>query len=38
MMHSGNAGGNGHNITAGTNTTAAVMLALITAGRNTSRV
>jgi hypothetical protein len=26
MMHSGNAGGNGQNITAGTNTTAAVML------------
>ena len=37
-MHSGNAGGNGHNITAGTNTMAVVMLPLITNGGNTSRV
>ena len=37
-MHSDNAGGNGQNITAKTNTTATVTLPLITAGGNTSRV
>jgi hypothetical protein len=37
-MHSGNAGGNGQNITAGTNTTAAVTLPLITTGGSTDRV
>ena len=37
-MHSGNAGGNGQNITARTNTTAAVMLALITTGGHTDHV
>jgi hypothetical protein len=37
-MHSGNTGGNGQNITAGTNTMAAVMLPLITAGGSTDRV
>jgi hypothetical protein len=38
MTHSGNAGGNGQNITARTNTTATVTLPLITAGGNTDRV
>ena len=37
-MHSDNSGGNGQNITAGTNTMAAAMLPLITAGANTDRV
>jgi hypothetical protein len=37
-MHSGNAGGNGQNITAGTNTTTVVTMPLITAGGNTDRV
>jgi hypothetical protein len=37
-MHSGNAGGNGQNITARTNTMAAVTLPLITAGGNTDCV
>ena len=37
-MHSDNAGGNGQNITAKTNTTAVVTLPLITAGRSTDRV
>jgi hypothetical protein len=38
MMHSGNAGGNKQNITAGTNTTAAVTLALITVRGSTDRM
>jgi hypothetical protein len=38
MMHSGNTDGNGQNITAGTNTTAAVTLPLITAGGSTDRM
>jgi hypothetical protein len=37
-MHSGNVDGNGQNITARTNTTAAVTLSLITTGGNTDRV
>ena len=37
-MHSGNADSSGQNITAGTNTTAAVMLPLITIGGGTSHV
>ena len=37
-MHSGNAGGNGQNITAGTNTAAAVMLPLITAEGHIDRL
>jgi hypothetical protein len=35
MMHSGNTGGNGQNITIGTNTTVAVTLPLITTGEST---
>jgi hypothetical protein len=38
MTHSCNTGGNGQNITAGTNTTSTVMLPLITAGGSTDRV
>jgi hypothetical protein len=38
MMHNGNIGGNGQNITAGTNTTAAATLPLITARANIDRV
>jgi hypothetical protein len=38
MMHSGNADGNGQNITAETNTTAAVTLPLITARGSTNRM
>jgi hypothetical protein len=38
MTHSGNASSNGQNITAGTNTMAAVTLPLITVGGNTDRV
>ena len=37
-MHNGNVGGNGQNITAGTNTTAPATLPLIIAGANTDRV
>jgi hypothetical protein len=37
-MHSGNAGGNGQNITAGTNTTAAVTLPLIIARGSPDRM
>ena len=37
-MHSGNTSGNGQNITAETNTTAAVTLPLITARGSTDRV
>ena len=37
-MHSGNAGGNGQNITTGTNTTAVVMPPLITTEGNTDRM
>jgi hypothetical protein len=37
-MHSGNAGGNGQNITTRTNTTVVVMLPLITAGGSTDHV
>jgi hypothetical protein len=37
-MHSGNTGGNGQNITARTNTTAAVTLPLITTEGSTDRV
>ena len=37
-MHNGNVGGNGKNITAGTNTTAVATLPLITVGANTDRV
>jgi hypothetical protein len=37
-MHSGNADGNGQNITTGTNITAAVTLPLITAGGSTDHV
>jgi hypothetical protein len=38
MIHSGHAGGNGQNITVGTNVTAAVTLPLITAGGSPDRV
>jgi hypothetical protein len=38
MMHSGNAGGNGQNITARINTTVVVALPLITTGESTNRV
>ena len=37
-MHNGNAGGNGQNITTGTNTTTVVMLTLITTGGNIDHV
>ena len=37
-MHNGNVGGNGKNITAGTNTMAVATLPLITVGANTDRV
>jgi hypothetical protein len=38
MMYSSNVGGNGQNITPGTNTTATMTLPLITAEGNTDRV
>ena len=38
MMHSGNADGNGHNITTGTNTTVVATLPLITTRGNTNRM